>query len=44
MFVRNNIVQKYLNFADDSKTLLWIKRICGVLVIFGGIYLILTVN
>ncbi|MCC6638488.1 MAG: cytochrome C biogenesis protein [Ignavibacteriaceae bacterium] len=39
-----NVVQKYLNFADDSKTLLWVKRICGVLVILGGIYLILTVN
>lgn len=38
------VVQKYLNFADDSKTLLWVKRVCGVLVILGGIYLILTVN
>lgn len=33
-------VQKYLNWSEESKTILWIKRICGVLVIFGGIYLI----
>jgi cytochrome c-type biogenesis protein len=31
-------VQKYLNWSEDSKTILWIKRVCGVLVIFGGIY------
>lgn len=36
-------VQKYLNWSEDSKTILWIKRICGLLVIFGGIYLIYTV-
>ena len=35
-------VQKYLDWSDESKTILWIKRICGVLVILGGIYLILT--
>lgn len=35
-------VQKYLNWSEDSKTILWIKRICGVLVIFGGIYLIVN--
>ena len=33
-------VQKYLNWSDESKTILWIKRVCGILVIFGGIYLI----
>ncbi|MHB1686410.1 MAG: cytochrome c biogenesis CcdA family protein [Ignavibacteriaceae bacterium] len=33
-------VQKYLNWSEESKTILWIKRICGVLVILGGIYLI----
>jgi len=37
-------VQKYLNWSEESKTILWIKRICGVLVILGGVYLILTVN
>ena len=33
-------VQKYLNWSEESKTLVWIKRICGVLVILGGVYLI----
>ena len=37
-------VQKYLNWSEESKTILWIKRVCGVLVIFGGIYLILNQN
>ncbi len=37
-------VQKYLNWSEESKTILWIKRICGVLVILGGVYLILAVN
>lgn len=36
-------VQKYLNWSEESKTILWIKRICGVLVIFGGIYLIVSI-
>lgn len=33
-------VQKYLNWSEGSGTLLWIKRTCGILVIFGGFYLI----
>lgn len=33
-------VQSYLNWSEESKTILWIKRICGVLVILGGVYLI----
>ena len=37
-------VQKFLNWSEESKTILWIKRICGVLVILGGVYLIYTVN
>ncbi|NCS87822.1 MAG: cytochrome C biogenesis protein [Ignavibacteria bacterium CG2_30_36_16] len=36
-------VQQYLNWSEESKTILWIKRTCGVLVILGGVYLILTV-
>lgn len=36
-------VQKYLNWAEDSNTILWIRKICGLLVICGGIYL-LTIN
>jgi cytochrome c-type biogenesis protein len=37
-----NKVQRYLNWSDQSMTLLWIKRVCGILVIFGGIYLVYT--
>jgi cytochrome c-type biogenesis protein len=33
-------VQKYLNWSESSKTILWIKKVCGVLVILGGIYLL----
>ena len=37
-------VQKYLDWSEESKTILWIKRVCGVLVILGGVYLIISVN
>jgi len=33
-------VQKYLNWTEGSKALVWIKRTCGILVILGGMYLI----
>ncbi|MFA6572401.1 MAG: cytochrome c biogenesis protein CcdA [Bacteroidota bacterium] len=33
-------VQLYLNWTESSKVSLYIKKICGVLVIIGGIYLI----
>lgn len=33
-------VQKYLNWSEESKIVIWIKRICGILVILGGVYLI----
>jgi cytochrome c-type biogenesis protein len=33
-------VQQYLNWTEDSNVILWIKRICGVLVILGGVYLL----
>lgn len=35
-----NKVQTYLNWSEESKTVLIIKRICGILVILGGIYLL----
>lgn len=35
-------VQKYLDWSEESKTILWIKRICGALVIIGGIYLLIS--
>ena len=33
-------VQEYLNWTDNSKTVTYIKRICGVLVMLGGVYMI----
>ena len=36
------LVQKYLNWNERSKGAVILKRICGVLVILGGIYLIYT--
>lgn len=33
-------VQEYLNWTENSKTVLYIKRICGALVILGGVYMI----
>jgi len=35
-------VQKYLDWSEGSKSILWIKRVCGVMVILGGFYLIFT--
>jgi cytochrome c-type biogenesis protein len=35
------IVQKYLNWNKKSKGSVILKKICGLLVIFGGIYLII---
>jgi len=37
-------VQKYLNWSEGSKTIKYIKKICGVLVILGGVYLIYSVS
>jgi len=34
------ILQRYLNWSAESKGALWLKKICGLLVILGGIYLI----
>ncbi len=36
------VVQRYLNWNEQSKGPLIIKRICGVLVILGGFYMIFT--
>ncbi len=35
-------VQVYLNWSRDSKTVMWIKRICGLFVFLGGVYLLLV--
>lgn len=37
------VIQRYLNWNKDSKGMIIIKKLCGVLVILGGIYLIRTV-
>ena len=37
-----NLVQKYLNWTEDSKTSLYIKRVAGLFVFLGGIYFIYT--
>ena len=37
-------VQNYLNWNEKSKGLTVIRRICGVLVILGGVYLIYAAN
>ncbi len=34
------LVQKYLNWSEKSKGAVILKRICGVLVLLGGVYLI----
>ena len=36
------IVQRYLNWTERSKGTVVLKRICGALVILGGVYLIAT--
>jgi len=33
-------VQEYLNWTENSKTVSYIKKICGVLVILGGVYMV----
>lgn len=36
----SRIVQKYLNWTEGSRLMLYTKRLCGVLVILGGVYII----
>ena len=36
------LVQRYMNWNERSKGAIIVKKICGVLVIFGGVYLIYT--
>ena len=33
-------VQQYLNWTENSKTMGYIKKVCGILVILGGVYMI----
>ena len=36
------LVQKYLNWSENSRGSIILKKVCGVLVILGGLYLIYT--
>jgi cytochrome c-type biogenesis protein len=38
------VVQRYLNWNENSKGAVVLKKVCGVLVILGGIYLIVSVS
>jgi cytochrome c-type biogenesis protein len=38
------VVQRYMNWNERSRGAVILKKICGVLVIFGGLYLIYTAN
>ena len=38
------LVQRYLNWNERSKGAVFVKRICGVLVVLGGIYLLYTAH
>jgi cytochrome c-type biogenesis protein len=35
-------VQRYLNWNEQSRGTVWVKRVCGVLVILGGVWMIYT--
>lgn len=37
-------VQHYLHWSENSSGTLWLKRICGILVIAGGFWLLYTAN
>jgi cytochrome c-type biogenesis protein len=36
----SRVVQQYLNWSDRSRLMLYTKKVCGVLVILGGVYII----
>jgi cytochrome c-type biogenesis protein len=36
------VVQRYLNWTERSRGAVILRRVCGVLVILGGIYFIVT--
>ncbi len=38
------VVQRYLNWTERSKGTVVLKRICGALVVLGGVYLIITAS
>lgn len=36
----SKVVQKYLNWSDSSRLMLYTKKVCGILVILGGVYIL----
>jgi len=36
------VVQSYLNWNEKSKGAMWIKRMCGLLIILGGLWMVYT--
>lgn len=36
------VVQRYLNWSETARGLVWLRRTCGGLVLLGGLYLIYT--
>lgn len=38
----SRVVQKYLNWTDRTKLMIYTRKVCGVLVILGGFYIILN--
>jgi cytochrome c-type biogenesis protein len=38
------VVQRYLNWTERSKGAVMVKKVCGVLVLLGGVYLLYTVK
>jgi cytochrome c-type biogenesis protein len=38
------LVQRYMNWNEKSRGAIILKRICGVLVLIGGLYLIFVAN
>jgi cytochrome c-type biogenesis protein len=33
-------IQRYLEWTEESKAFIWVKKICGLLVILGGVYIL----
>ena len=40
----SELVQKYLNWNEKSKGAIILKKVCGILVLLGGVYLIYTAS
>ncbi|MBI5474438.1 MAG: cytochrome C biogenesis protein [Ignavibacteriae bacterium] len=37
-----NVVQRYLNWSEESRGATWMRRVAGTLVLFGGFYFVYT--